>query len=78
MSVYRQDLSSMIKPAKNPDDPKEQNRMNEQRENLKSTATRNLILIRHGQYEINAKFDEDRKLTALGMLNFKLFIMLSW
>ncbi|XP_002740413.1 serine/threonine-protein phosphatase PGAM5, mitochondrial-like, partial [Saccoglossus kowalevskii] len=33
---------------------------------VKSTATRHLFLIRHGQYNISAELDEDRKLTELG------------
>lgn len=59
----------MIKPAKNEDDVLEQNRVNEEKEKLKPTAYRHLLLIRHGQYEITAKNDEDRKLTSLGKLN---------
>lgn len=34
---------------------------------LKPTATRNLILIRHGQYNLNGTRDEERFLTAMGI-----------
>lgn len=64
---YRRELSSLIKPAKDENDPNEQNRINEERENKKSTAYRVLILIRHGQYHDSEKHDKDRKLTDLGM-----------
>lgn len=40
--------------------------MNEDREKLKPTASRHIILIRHGQYEDTEKHDKDRKLTELG------------
>jgi serine/threonine-protein phosphatase PGAM5 len=38
----------------------------EKLEKVKPTATRNLILIRHGQYNLNGSRDEERFLTALG------------
>jgi len=62
----KRDLTSIIKPAKNEDDVLEQNRVNEEKEKFKPTAFRHLILIRHGQYEMTGKTDEDRKLTLLG------------
>lgn len=34
---------------------------------VKPSATRNLILIRHGQYNLNGTRDEERFLTALGI-----------
>ena len=64
----------MIKPAKYKDDPEEQNRINEKREKMKPTASRHLILIRHGQYHDLEKHDKDRKLTDLGMLLLNLFL----
>lgn len=39
-------------------------------EKMKPTATRNLILIRHGQYNLNGSKDEERYLTALGRISF--------
>ncbi|XP_072381646.1 serine/threonine-protein phosphatase PGAM5, mitochondrial-like isoform X2 [Diabrotica undecimpunctata] len=45
----------------------EQNDINEQKE-LKPKAYRHIILIRHGQYNLNGATDEDRILTKLGCL----------
>ena len=35
--------------------------------NKKPTATRHIILIRHGQYNLKGETDEDRYLTELGL-----------
>ncbi|XP_035230114.1 serine/threonine-protein phosphatase PGAM5, mitochondrial-like [Stegodyphus dumicola] len=62
----KRDIASMVKPMKDENDPAEQNRINEQRSQLQPTATRNIFLIRHGQYDEWARKDADRHLTLLG------------
>nr|XP_023012786.1 serine/threonine-protein phosphatase PGAM5, mitochondrial isoform X2 [Leptinotarsa decemlineata] len=47
---------------------KEENKINEEKELSIPKACRHLILIRHGQYNLNAQKDEDRCLTKLGRL----------
>ncbi|KAJ8931339.1 hypothetical protein NQ314_015748 [Rhamnusium bicolor] len=47
---------------------KEENQINEERESLKPKAYRHLILIRHGQYNLQGQTDEQRILTKLGRL----------
>lgn len=44
----------------------EENSYNEKLEKAKAIATRHLILVRHGQYNLNGKTDEERYLTELG------------
>ncbi|KAK9752009.1 Histidine phosphatase superfamily (branch 1) [Popillia japonica] len=56
---------SLIHPRKL-NSEKDENVINEQLELMKSTATRHIILIRHGQYHIEGKSDEQRILTKLG------------
>ena len=46
----------------------------EKLEKVKPTATRNLILIRHGQYNLNGSRDEERFLTALGTIYLTAFL----
>ncbi|XP_049793637.1 serine/threonine-protein phosphatase PGAM5, mitochondrial isoform X1 [Schistocerca nitens] len=59
----RMEPTSLVKSSKgNSDD----NRYNEELEKKKSTATRNLILIRHGQYNLSGETDAERVLTELG------------
>lgn len=57
---FRREPHSLLKPLKSglTDD--------EKISKLKPTATRNLILIRHGQYNLNGTRDEERFLTAMG------------
>ncbi|GJQ81236.1 hypothetical protein Trydic_g20455 [Trypoxylus dichotomus] len=45
---------------------RDENVINEQLELVKPTATRHIILVRHGQYHIEGKTDEQRFLTKLG------------
>lgn len=42
------------------------NDFNEKLEKAKATASRHLILVRHGQYNLDGKTDQDRYLTDLG------------
>lgn len=58
---FRREPHSLLKPLKSglTDD--------EKIAKVKPTATRNLILIRHGQYNLNGTRDEERFLTALGI-----------
>ncbi|KPM06988.1 serine/threonine-protein phosphatase Pgam5, mitochondrial-like protein [Sarcoptes scabiei] len=44
----------------------DQDEYNKKLEKVKSTATRHLLLIRHGQYKMDADSDEFRQLTSLG------------
>ncbi|CAG9820564.1 unnamed protein product [Phaedon cochleariae] len=44
----------------------DENRLNEEVELLKPKACRHIILIRHGQYNLNGSTDEERVLTKLG------------
>lgn len=44
----------------------EQNEINEDKELKKPKVCRHLILIRHGQYNLDGKNDSERKLTQLG------------
>jgi len=57
---FRREPHNLLRPSKTgvTDD--------EKLEKVKPTATRNLILIRHGQYNLNGSRDEERFLTALG------------
>lgn len=57
----RRDPSSLVHPNKSED-----NKYNEALEKVKSKAVRHLLLIRHGQYNLSGRTDEDRKLTELG------------
>ncbi|KAG5894720.1 hypothetical protein JTB14_006140 [Gonioctena quinquepunctata] len=49
----------------------DENKINEEREKLKPKAVRHIILIRHGQYNLNGQCDEERFLTELGRLQAK-------
>lgn len=61
--------NSIIKPPKN-DTPEEQNRYNSSLEKHKSTATRHIILIRHGEY-FEAGKDSENILTEVGRFQAK-------
>lgn len=56
----------MVKPAKSKATPEEENKYNERLEAVKPTAVRHLILIRHGQYNLDGATDSDRFLTEKG------------
>lgn len=45
---------------------KDENSYNEKLEKVRSKATRHLILVRHGQYNLSGKTDDERFLTTLG------------
>ena len=56
----------LVKPLKsNATEKDEKDRQNEL-EKVKSSATRHLLLIRHGQYNLEGKDDSQRILTELG------------
>lgn len=61
----KREPSSLVKPIKS-GTVEEENRYNNQIEAVKPTATRNIFLIRHGQYNTNGSTDKDRSLTELG------------
>jgi hypothetical protein len=48
------------------------NEFNERMEKAKAKASRHLILVRHGQYNLDGKTDQDRYLTDLGREQAKL------
>jgi hypothetical protein len=56
----RQEPHNLVKPSKSGTID------SEKVEKVKPTATRNLILIRHGQYNLKGMCDEERYLTSLG------------
>lgn len=56
----------MVKRTKR--DTGDDNLINEEIEKNKPTAVRNIILIRHGQYNTSGRTDQERILTELGML----------
>lgn len=59
---FRQEPHNLVKPSKSGSID------SDKVEKVKPTATRNLILIRHGQYNLNGSSDEERFLTSLGIL----------
>ncbi|XP_049879568.1 serine/threonine-protein phosphatase Pgam5, mitochondrial-like isoform X2 [Pectinophora gossypiella] len=59
------DPESLVKPPC-PGNAQDENRYNEEIEKVRSTATRHLILIRHGQYNVSGETDKERVLTELG------------
>lgn len=61
----------MIKPLKGKfgqeiPDSKDENSYNERLQKVRPKATRHLILVRHGQYNLDGKTDDERFLTSLG------------
>ncbi|XP_018318531.1 serine/threonine-protein phosphatase PGAM5, mitochondrial isoform X2 [Agrilus planipennis] len=62
---WDQSPNSLIHPKKILNDTNN-DKVVEKLNTLRSTATRHIILIRHGQYEIDGGTDEERKLTKLG------------
>ncbi|XP_023703133.1 serine/threonine-protein phosphatase PGAM5, mitochondrial-like isoform X2 [Cryptotermes secundus] len=65
----RRDPASLVKPSKGGSDD---NRYNEAVSKVKPKAVRHLLLIRHGQYNMSGKSDEERVLTDLGRKQAKL------
>lgn len=62
----RREPKTLVKPPVDPNDPKLQNEYNQKVENKKPYATRNIYLIRHGQYNLKGETDQEKKLTELG------------
>lgn len=58
--------STLIKPLPQNASPTQENEYNEKLEKYKPKATRHLILIRHGQYNLDGETDKQRILTELG------------
>lgn len=58
--------TSLVKPLLNGSSPDKENAHNEKVEKHKSKAIRHIILIRHGQYNLNGSSDVERYLTELG------------
>lgn len=64
--------TSIVRPVA-PNSPKEKvDEYNKKLEQNRSKATRHLILIRHGQYNLDGATDLERKLTELGRAQAKL------
>ena len=66
--ILRRDPESLVKPIKGDPAEKETKDRGNKLEKQKSTATRHLLLIRHGQYNLEGKEDSDRYLTKLGQM----------
>lgn len=64
--------TSIVKPVAKDVTPEKENAYNEKLEKQKSKATRHIILIRHGQYNLQGATDPDRLLTELGRTQAKL------
>ena len=72
---YRRDPKSLVKPPKNQEKEGKngagsKDEYNEKLKKATPKATRHLILIRHGQYEMDPESDKNRVLTALGNNSF--------
>lgn len=78
--ISRRDPGSLVKPLKSNSSEKETKNRENELEKQRPTATRHLLLIRHGQYNLEGKEDSDRYLTKLGKLKYKLCFSssLSW
>lgn len=63
---YSRDPKSLVKPVSDVADPVAQNRYNEALDRKKSKVTRHLILVRHGQYNMDGRTDAERYLTEKG------------
>lgn len=66
LSICSRDPASLVKPIKSKATPEDENKHNERLEAVKPTAVRHLILIRHGQYNLDGITDADRFLTEMG------------
>lgn len=58
--------SSILKPVEKDATPEKENEYNEKLDKLRPKATRHIILIRHGQYNLGGSTDAERTLTELG------------
>lgn len=63
---HSRDPASLVRPLKANATPEQENKYNERLEAVKPTAVRHLILIRHGQYNLDGVTDGDRYLTEIG------------
>ena len=66
ISFSRRDPSVLVKPLKSSATEKDEKDHQNELEKVKSSATRHLLLIRHGQYNLEGKDDSQRILTELG------------
>lgn len=64
--------TSLVKPLPEKPTPAQENSHNEKMEKNRSKATRHIILIRHGQYNLNGATDKERILTELGRQQAKI------
>jgi len=64
--------SSIVKPLSKDPTPEKENAYNEKLEKHRSKATRHIILIRHGQYNLQGLTDKERILTDLGRQQAKI------
>lgn len=64
--IFSRDPTSLVKPIKSNATPEDQNKYNERLEAVKPTAIRHIVLIRHGQYNLDGITDNDRFLTEIG------------
>ncbi len=64
--VYSRDPKSIVKPLHKNATDDEVNKYNEKLDAAKSKAVRHLILIRHGQYNLDGVTDDQRYLTEIG------------
>ena len=64
--ISSRDPQSLVKPLKSKGIPTDENKFNEKIEKVTPHAARHLILIRHGQYNLNGSTDSDRYLTEKG------------
>lgn len=58
--------TSVLKPIGKDASPEKENEYNEKLDKLRSKATRHIILVRHGQYNLEGTTDAERTLTELG------------
>lgn len=62
----KREPSSLVPPPKTPIITDEElKKINQSLNELKPTATRHLLLIRHGQYNLKGNIDEERSLTPM-------------
>lgn len=64
--------TSVIKPLPNNATPEQENAHNEKLDKHRSKAIRHIIMIRHGQYQLNGATDPERILTELGRQQAKM------
>lgn len=65
-NIISRDPASLVKPLKSKATPEDENKYNERLEAVKPKAVRHLILIRHGQYNLDGATDAERYLTEMG------------